>query len=327
MKKDTRFIALFSACGAAAMLGLLTVFSGSRAWFEGEDYGQVERFDVGLGEDSPISIGIKSQDGSLFYKDGLNDDDFRRFDPEFDENLSLQAVSSMFSSLWLAGSEEIKTPLLRKGYGYGSSADLTEVAQKGFLQFELFFLCPEDCHLYLSPESKAISDSPSGVLDCARLSLYSKDAFHIARLSEKKKPKTRLGGPLSLLNSPYYDHLDGKEIAYGERDGDVVYASAAPRDEVETDESLFPSIHKAGIERVNVLATPFVYEQSKTLAELCFDGSSEGNVDCCLGRITSNEPFRLVASVYLEGWDLDCVDENMHGSFSLDLRFIGHFDV
>ena len=335
---------LVAAIGLFA-LTLSTSTVATYAWFAVTDFARIEQIGMKLDDSTTMQIGYRQGEG-IVYKDKLTEDDLRIIDPYYDRNVDLKDVTSAFSSSWLNSNEAEKTPVFRVPYNRSQENGMTEAATEGFVQIEAFLRCSEPCHLYLGylTEAKVLErwnrdiaqengyseEELNKVLDCVRVSFWTKDAFYIAEPGQEEASLTKFAGPLQARNDKgYYDYEDGKEILYGEYEGEPSYLPAGEQDESEyEDASAFHAIHKAGIERVDPSSVTPAVEKSYPLSSFILPEKAANAGDTlCLGTLQPNEDYRIVISVYIEGWDLDLTDNLATGKFSLDLSFVGLMDI
>ncbi len=326
-------------------LTLATSTVATYAWFAVTDFARIEQISMTLDNSNKMEIGYRTAEG-IHYQDKIDENDLRIIDPNYDKNTHLKDVTSAFSSSWLEEDVESKTPVLRVPYSESQSNTMTEPATKGFIQFEAFLRCNEACHLYLGHKTKATvlerwnreiaattgysAEELNHVLDCARFSILTRDVYYIVELGQEKTTKTVFAGPLQARNTfGYYDAQDGKEILYGEYEGTPSYLPAPEEDyKPYEDDTSFHAIHRAGIEMVDTSSVAPAVEQTHVLSELVLpETASEAGDTLCLGTLQPNEDFRVVISVYIEGWDLDLTDTLASGKFSLDLSFVGLMDI
>ena len=326
-------------------LTLSTSTLATFAWFQVSDFARIEQIGMKLDDSTTMQIGYR-KDGEIVYSDKIDQEDLRIIDPNYDRNIHLRDVSSCFSSDWLESTEEEKTPVLRVPYAKSKENGMTEAATEGFIQVEAFLRCSSPCHLYLGHQTKAevlerwnrelalqtgySEEELNKVLDCVRVSFYTKDAFYIAEPGQEASSKTLFAGPLQARNNQgYYDYEDGKEILYGEYSGEPSYLPAEDEDESEYDDNnAFHAIHKAGIERVDTTSYTPAVEKSYPLSSFILpEKAATAAGTLCLGTLHPNEDYRIVISVYIEGWDLDLTDSLATGKFSLDLSFVGLMDI
>ncbi len=335
---------LAAAIGLFA-LTLSTSTVATYAWFAVSDFARIEQIGMKLDDSTTMEIGYRQGEGIL-YKDKLTEDDLKVIDPNYERNVNLKDVSSAFSSSWLDSEDEEKTPILRLPYTKSRQNGMTEAATEGFIQAEIFLRCSQNCHLYLGYNTTATvlerwnanvaattgysEEELNKVLDCVRVSFLTKDAYYIAEPGQSESSNTVFAGPLQARNDKgYYDYEDGKEILYGEYEGTPTYLPASDVDEKEGEEtSAFHAIHKAGIERVDPTSVTPAVEKSYPLSSFILPEKAANAGDTlCLGRLHPNEDYRLVVTIYIEGWDLDLTDTLAAGKFSLDLSFVGLMDI
>ena len=326
-------------------LTLATSTVATYAWFAVTDFARIDQISMTLDNSSKMEIGYRTLEG-IHYQEKIDENDLRIIDPNYDKNTHLTDVTSAFSSDWLNTNEAEKTPVLRVPYSKSTSNTMTEAATGGFIQVEAFLRCNQPCHLYLGYKTQATvlerwnreiaamtgysEDELNKVLDCVRVSFYTKDAYYIVEPGQETTSKTVFAGPLQARNSlGYYDSEEGKEILFGEYEGTPSYLPAPEEDyKPYEDDSAFHAIHKAGVEMVDTSSVAPAVEQTHLLSELVLpEKASEGGDTLCLGTLHPNEDFRIVVSVYIEGWDLDLTDSLATGKFSLDLSFVGLMDI
>ena len=336
----------------AATLGLFALTLGSSvaatyAWFQVRDFARIDQISMSMRDDSSLLIGLKDEDGHIEYKSSLSEADLALADPDYEANTYLKDVSSMFSSSWLdaPGDPDGKTPILRMPYAKEEGTTITSPATRGFLQFETYFRSNVACHLYLDDATKAVplerwnreiadktdytEEELNQVLDCVRVSFYSKEGFVIAEPGQKQSSNTKFGGPLQAKSlDGYYDSVDGKETMYGEFSGEPSYLPAPEEDLVPyEDDTSFHAKHKAGVEIVDPTSVDVATEKTLPLDDMLYRGGPSGKKATCLGTLSPNEDYRLVISVYIEGWDVDLTDALATGKFRLDLSFVGLMDI
>ena len=338
---------LFAATLGLFALTLSTSIAATYAWYSVRDFARIDRITMNLNDSSELSIGLKDETGHINYKQDISQEDLMAADPNYTRDSSLKDVSSMFASSWLDQDidPDLKTPILRAPYMQSEGTTMTEQATSGYLQFEVFFKANVACHLYLGEDTKATvlerwnhaiaaqtdydEEELNRVLDCARVSFYSKEGYHIIELGQDEVSHTKFAGPLQAKSlDGYYDYVDDKETMYGEFIGEPQYLEALDEDLAEyEDDSAFHAIHKAGVQRVDATSVAPVMEQTHLLDEFIFHNTSSGRGVIPLGTLHPSEDYRLVISVYLEGWDLDLTDALATGKFSLDLSFVGLMDI
>lgn len=336
---------LFVAAFGLFAFTLFSSVTATYAWYKVRDFARIDQLSMAFSEDATLEMGLRQEDGTIDYKQVLNADDFRKVDPHYDSNTNLKDVSSMFSSEWLAEQNEDTKPILHRSYATSKEHTKTEAATEGFLQYETYFRSKVPCHLYLTENTSARvlerfnhdlaeeysynEEELNRVLDSVRVSFYSKEGFHIAEPGQTEASHTRFGGPLQAHNDQgYFDYADGKEILYGEYEGEPTYLPALEEDSPEPEnKSAFNAKHKAGVERVDVSSVSFAEEESRPLSDFLLGKAPTGKDAICLGTLNANEDFRLVITIYIEGWDLDLTDTLAKGKFSLDLNFAGLMDI
>ena len=336
---------LFAVAFGLFALTLSTSVAATYAWYKVRDFARIDQLSMAFQGEAKLEAGLRMEDGSIDYKAVLNEDDFRKVDPNYDSNINLKDVSGMFVSSWLETDEEEKTPILRKAYTRSSETTMTEKAEEGFVQIETFFRSDVPCHLYLSKDTRIrpmerynhelarrnawSEEELNRVLDSVRVSFYSEEGFYIAEPGRDTPSHTQFGGPLQAHNKDgFFDYVDGKEILYGEYIGTPTYLPALDEDSpIPEDPSAFNARHKAGVERVDPSSVVYAEEETHPFKDFIFGGGPKADGAICLGTLSPDEDYRLVITIYLEGWDLDLTDTLAAGKFSLDLNFTGLMDI
>jgi hypothetical protein len=335
---------LIAAAFGLFFLTLSSSIVGTYAWYKVRDFARIDQISMDFSSSPTLQAGVKDEDGNIEYKQVLNEYDFRKGDPNYDANANLKEVSSMFFDGDVSNYADDKAPILRAPYTKSDQKGKTEPAESGFIQIEAFFRSSAPCHLYLTDHTviKPLEatnaliakygydeDELNRVLDCARLSFYSKEGYHVIELGQQTPSHTKFGGPLQAHNTEgFFDYEEGKEVLYGDYSGTPTYLPALEEDSpIPESPSAFNARHKAGIERVDPTSVTFAEEHTHVLSDFLFDGGSSAGDTICLGTLSPNEDFRLVISIYIEGWDKDLTDTLATGKFSLDLNFTGLLDI
>ena len=160
---------------------------------------------------------------------------------------------------------------------------------------------------------------------CLRVSILIPDEdYRYYIIDPYKEGDTVLGGRLDLEKTGYYSHYnkDGEkyETIYGEiinRDK-IVYDEALEEDStIEGEETSFNSrskkdVHPFNLEKSLENGMEIAKEDSLTIEE-----AAEQIVIPMYHEV----PKRIVVSIYMEGWDLDCTNAHMGASFNLGLGF------
>ncbi len=176
-----------------------------------------------------------------------------------------------------------------------------------------------------------IIENLNNLVKCMRMSILDPDLdnYSYTILDPLKDGETELGGREDLFLSGYYDsysklnasnEFEWYEILYGEiknRDK-AVYNEALP-DEIPAvgTKTSFNASTKENVHAFNKEASianglEIVKEDSISLDEL----EEKFQVKLKAGQLKE-----IVLSIYMEGWDLDCVNSHMGGSFGMDLQF------
>lgn len=188
-----------------------------------------------------------------------------------------------------------------------------------------------------------IKDKLDDLIKCLRISILVTDEddsyYYIIDPTKKRDDaNTVFGGRLDNDRDGYYDTYedengDRREIVYGEVSEDsnrskIVYSNPIDTSAVEEEKPVVESFFWNSFEAESSKKA-FTYDEtgSKTngfalkeekaysLEELDSE-KTELRIPCF-----ANTPKAIVLSIYLEGWDLDCINSTMGASFITNLRF------
>ena len=190
-------------------------------------------------------------------------------------------------------------------------------------------------------EVSEIKEKLDNLVNCLRVSILVTEENHynyyIVDPTKQSGESTVFGGRLDNDRDGYFDLYrtvtgEAKEVIYGEVNdrSKIVYnapdASATPEEPThKTDEAHYFGNSFEGVSKNNVYTfdeaaslvngLEFAKEESFSLEDI----NSETNklLIPCYG----NKPTEIVVSIYLEGWDLDCINSTMGASFSTKLSF------
>jgi hypothetical protein len=300
--------------------------------------------------------GIKvafSEDGEYYSDVGS---DLLEANTSYDHAKSLLPVTSSFESQWLNSSTVFDETVPR----FHLNPVDDSVATKGFIQFPLFVKTKRDGYVYLDDAttvtpneaanrkaaakygvSKAALDT---IANCVRVSFYTEEyGYQIYEPNVAKPSDTALAGRLdySPVDS-YYDHeLDeasnaDREIIYGDYNSSdnptLFYRPASEEDsKLIGTRSCFNASTKAGVSALDIERSVseggliIAHEKTLTLADLDQPASNEG-VGHPLLYCRADEPQRMVLSVYVEGWDLDCIEAVNESSFDMSIVLTATID-
>lgn len=189
-------------------------------------------------------------------------------------------------------------------------------------------------------EVSEIKEKLDNLVNCLRVSILVTEEDHynyyIVDPTKQSGESTVFGGRLDNDRDGYFDAYyttngDAKEVIYGEvNDRSKIVYSDAPNQSSEqpthpTSEDHYFGNSFEGVSKNNVYTfdetasinngLEFAKEESFSLEDI----NSETNklLIPCYG----NKPTEIVVSIYLEGWDLDCINSTMGASFSTKLSF------
>ena len=216
-----------------------------------------------------------------------------------------------------------------------------------FLRAQALYASKENKSLQLTVEQ--IEQSLNALKDCLRVSILINDVedtskmherFNIINPTKQDGEKVYFGGLLDNDNDGYYDtvpvqdqqsgELVQREYLYGDVNDRSLIKYQDPESPGYEDEKLpqssqmignsFNGVHKKSAYTFDKEASEanqmtFKEEGALTLADV--EDSEKGIVI----PVYANKPREIVISIYLEGWDLDCINGTMGASFNTKLSF------
>lgn len=173
-----------------------------------------------------------------------------------------------------------------------------------------------------------ISNKLERLIKCMRVGILdpNPDTYNFTIIDPFKEEDTLLGGREDLFATHYYDYYHNNddnelyEVIYGEvinRDKAVYdYARESDTDAPEVYSS-FDSRTKAGVRAFNLdesLNNGMIIKKEDSLS--LDEVEKKFYLD-----LESEKMKELVLVIYIEGWDLDCINSHMGGTFDLNLKF------
>ena len=183
------------------------------------------------------------------------------------------------------------------------------------------------------------------LINCLRVSIlindvedetYINERYNIINPTKKENEEVFFGGILDNDNDGYYDtvpmfdengDIKESEYVYGEIDDRSLIKHKAPEIPGYEDEKIPPSArfmgnsfkgqHKKSARTYDVEASTASFKEEGALSLKDVEDSDKGIRIPCY----ANEPREIVISIYLEGWDLDCINGTMGASFDTTLSF------
>jgi hypothetical protein len=320
-------------------LTLSAFVTSTAAWFAVSDFLQIRNIAISY-DKQDFLIGVK-EDGAIDYSSAV----------EINQEVKLTPVSSMYQALWYDPSnisDEV-FPRFMSAYPNGRGAvHETSYATSGYFQIELYFSSSKDTFVFLD-ESTAVEanvahnqaiaaetgesvEALNKIADCIRLSFYGELGYAIYEPNVDASSATPLAGRLDVDPSDgYYDFdAQGREILYGDYDyegSSLAYETADPEGPISSGQATdgFDAISKPGIQALDLGKSSIVglkTEKTYTLGDLVLGAAKEHP----LLYIPAGGESRLVVSIYVEGWDRDCVNAVKDASFAANLVFAGRYE-
>ena len=209
------------------------------------------------------------------------------------------------------------------------------------LRARQFCASEENAELQLNEDE--VKEALDKLINCLRVSVLINDVneeemenrFFILNPTKQEDEKTYLGGLLDNDNDGYYDtysefdennEVINKEIVYGEVNDRSLISYKAPVAPNTDDERLqtadrFHGNSFSGQSKKSA----YTFDKETSFAnglEFKEEGAlSLNELESIMIPCYANEPREIVVSIYLEGWDLDCVNATMGASFNTKLSF------
>lgn len=332
----------------ASILGVISIgitsLSFSYAWYASSSRVEISGVDIYIRSERNLRIS-PTIEGE--YKNDL-------LYEELSESGMFDPCSSMYSTKWM--SEKKDNP---EFYRYDMPiVDQTtgeprySIAKKGLYTQELFLKVDDDAYVTLDKEMLIIDENVNKNIErakhiasqypeytqdelverlnslkkCLRVSILVPDEndYQYYIIDPYKEGITSYGGRLDLEKTGYYSYYVHNEVLYETVFGEVknrdkiIYGDKLDLDsELIGEETSFNARSKKGV-------CPYKVDESLSNGvEIAKEDSimPEEIEERIMIPLKHEEPKRIVLSIYMEGWDLDCTNAHMGGSFDLGLGF------
>lgn len=214
--------------------------------------------------------------------------------------------------------------------------------ETNLLRARQFCASEQNANLNLSVDE--VKEALNKLVDCLRVSILINDVegdlddrYFIINPSKQENETTFLGGRLDNDNDGYFDTCPDvdpndanktieKEIVYGEVNDSSLITYNEPEDPQASDDTIEQS-HRFYGNSFNGKSkkSAYTFDEATSKANgLTFkeEGAlSLDELDKIVIPCYQNEPRQIVVSIYLEGWDLDCINSTMGASFNTKLSF------
>ena len=340
----------------ALLVGIIALtslsLSFSLAWYNATNFLQVSPFKVEIVGERDLKISTSPDIDS--FKESLSYS-------ELEQVSTFAPVSSVYLSSWIDQKPSKPVFYDNSySYTDEDGTPIRRISPYGYYSQELYLLCDDDVYVTvdalesyinandsfnLAYASEIANDYPQYTIEeiverlgelrkAMRFSILVPDEndYRYYILDPHKEGDVILGGVLdNSLDAlaPYYDFYRASgtnelyEIVYGEyNDKDyIVYDEALESDTpLEGEANVFNACHMEGVHPFNLEKSieqglEFSKEQSIGFDEL------EQNPMRMYFPVYRHTPRKIVLSIYIEGWDTDCVNANMGASFLSNLSF------
>lgn len=341
-----------------------TLVTTTVAWFKVADTLIASNISIDFIKDEGFNIGL-TKDGKTDYFNQVDSATLETYIPNYLPKKGLMDVSSMYQSEWLNDKTVFAdtAPVLRSNYISGTGHTLPAQATTGFIQLDFSIYSKKAVTVYLSDQTSLLSNSAANekvaaakgfdatalnkIQDCLRVSFYTETGFYILEPNVTTPSNTALAGRINtnVVASPYFD-LDSTnhEVLYGDygptdssKPVTLKYDEAS-RATVPATENLTwwnsgtnPAAVDGGLD---IAASEsegnlsISHQKTYTLQQLSLTQTSSTNTNGApsLMQLKAGEAKRIVATVWMEGWDKDMVDGVGSAVFDLNLAFTGLYD-
>lgn len=342
---------LFVVAGAVFASAIAVSATSTYAWYSISEQFRIVGFEMQISHDEELfKLGKKENNGEITYR---SDEPYSLKDLGI-VNPVVGNVSNMSVDTYPADYSETFKPTFSTGYRIGGTTRMTEnavdpnadPAKAEYVQFELYAYCEQDAFLYLSADTGAVANTEANsetaqrkgvdaaeldnVVNAARISFYSQLGYKIAELGEHEE--VTYSGLLDLRGQGYFDSENGREIVYGNYDGEPAYEPSPLADDEDPYQrhDIFHAAHKKGVRKWD---PSIPYGEKKEVAypvsHYAYDMDSNASVlypPEPIGVAKAKTPTRIVVSVFLEGWDHDMTSSLVDASFGLNLGFVAEFN-
>ena len=214
--------------------------------------------------------------------------------------------------------------------------------ETNLLRARQFCASEKNKHLHLSVDE--VATALNKLVDCLRVSILVNDVdgdldnrFFIINPTKQENDQTFLGGRLDNDNDGYFDtypDVDSEGIKdYVEKE--IVYGEVNDQELVSYNNPVDPDAIEEVIDQSHYFFGNSFSGKSKKSAYTFDEAASKANglvfkeegalsldeLDKIVIPCYQNEPRQIVVSIYLEGWDLDCINSTMGASFNTKLSF------
>ena len=203
--------------------------------------------------------------------------------------------------------------------------------------------CASSENSELGLKENEVTEALNKLINCLRVSILVNDVteeematrFFIINPTKQEDEKTYLGGRLDNDNDGYYDtypdfdennEVVEKEIVYGEVNDRSLISYQEPVDKLGEEERKEQAKRFFGNSfSGESKKSAYTFDEESSLANgLAFKEEGALSLDELDGIVIpcyQNQPREIVISIYLEGWDLDCINATMGASFNTKLSF------
>lgn len=340
----------------AFLIGLVSItslsLSFSLAWYAASTRLFVDTIEVEIKGERKLLLSTTDDEDS--FKEEL-------YPSDFDAVGYFIPVSSMFSSNWFGEDTPEFYEYNNVVVGSDGVPSGPSRLQKGFLQQDIYLLSDDDVYVSIDPNKEStyfhvneelnaqrahtvVKNEPqytyeealnslNNLVFAMRYSVYDVSNKNHFIIDPYKTGTTYYGGTLDNDKDDYFDtYIDEngiyKEVLYGEiNDRSLAEYHDVGENDIDiaqgTAYSSFNAKHAKGtkyfLEKESLSnGLTFKAENSLTPSDM---ESNDPEINKMVIPLHRNEPKKIVLSIYLEGWDRDCINTTMGGSFISQIQF------
>lgn len=312
------YLAVIAACMG---LSLASSVTATYAFFEVSSSQKVQGLDFSFAGEDEIKIGLpNSLLGDVAYYQDVDSSILQAHYPDIPSSIS--TVTTAF------GGNKGELPTF-----YADPPQFAETS-RGFIQFDVYLLSSESCYVYLEDGSGIAEDATYNRSQEEALGLESGSLKRIEQASRiamsfdggttifaKEGRSISYAAPLDLDFDGYADSKDGKDVLYGDYQGEPTY--------IQDEGHVYPNGEKTapGNLSIDLDGEGIAKESNESFSSYVHDGaaSMQGSAAKPLLQLEANKAKKITISFYVEGFD-PLADNSLSGARAkLSLGFIPLF--
>lgn len=322
MERKGNRLGIYLAVIAACMgLSLASSVTATYAFFEVSSSQKAQGFDFSFAGEDEIKIGLpNSLLGDVAYYQDVDSSILQAHYPDLPASIS--TVTTAF------GGNSGELPTFYADPPYFSKAT------RGFVQFDVYLLSSESCYVYLEDGSGIAEDANYNRSQEEALGLEGGSLKRIEQASRlalsydgattifaNEGRSVNYAAPLDLDFDGYADSIGGKDVLYGDYEGEPTY--------IDDEGHVYPNGVKTAPGNLSIVldGEGIAKESNESFSSYVYDGSSstQGSASKPLFFLEADKAKKITISFYVEGFD-PLADNSLSGaSAKLSLGFVALF--